>query len=109
MTESTNTVNPYQKEKNKEEMKKQLIAFALMIVFTLISFGAVATGAIESMFIMPTILRIAIVQVGLQFYYFMHVKDEGHEMRAVMSYGGVWVVLLIMAAVLLITGSEAVK
>src|SRR5699024_9900732 len=103
MTENTNTVNPYQKEKNKEEMKKQLLSFALRIVFTLVSFGAVATGAIESMFIIPIILILAIVQVVVQFYYFMHMKDEGHEMPAVMIYGGVWVVLLIMAALLLIT------
>src|SRR5690625_7062588 len=103
MTENTNTVNPYQKEKNKEEMKKQLISFALMIVFTLISFGAVATGAIESMFIIPIIMIMAIVQVGFQFYYFMHLKDEGHEMPAVMIFGGVWCVLLILAGLGLIT------
>src|SRR5699024_713114 len=103
MTENTNTVNPYQKEKNKEEMKKQLISFALMIVFTLISFGAVSSGAFDSMYIIPIIINMAIIQVRLKFYYLMYMEDEGHEMPAVMIYGGVWVVLLIMAALLLIT------
>jgi cytochrome c oxidase subunit 4 len=104
MTENTNTnnVDSFQKRDNKEEMKRQLISFALMIGFTIIAFVAVASDAIEQMFVVPLILILAIVQVGFQFYYFMHMKDKGHEMPAAMIYGGVWAAALTIAALVLI-------
>lgn len=96
MTEDmkTNEVDLFQKQKNKDEMKKQLISFALMIVFTIISFAAVATGAIQRMFIIPLLLIMAVIQVAFQFYYFMHLKEKGHEMPTTLIYGGVWAALL---------------
>src|SRR5699024_12337963 len=84
MTENTSTnstVKAYQKKKNKDEMKKQLIAFASMIAFTLIAFGIVATESVDKMFLIPIIVIMAVVQVGFQFYYFMHMKDKGHAMQ----------------------------
>lgn len=105
MTEntSTNNVDPFHKRKNKEEMKKQLVAFALMIVFTMIAFGIVATGGIQKMFVIPIIIIMALIQVGFQFYYFMHMKEKDHEMPATMIYGGVWCALLTLAALGVIT------
>ncbi len=90
-------VNAYEQERNKEEMKKQVISFALMIVLTLISFGLVASGHLESIFAIPILLMMAIIQVGFQFYYFMHLKDKGHGMPATLIYGGVWAALLTLA------------
>lgn len=100
---STNQVDPYRKQKNKEEMKKHLISFALMIVFTIIAFVIVASGAMDKMFVVPLILIMAIVQVAFQFYYFMHLKEKDHEMPAVMIYGGVWAAFLTLASLMLIT------
>jgi cytochrome c oxidase subunit 4 len=100
---NTNSIDPFQKRKNKQEMKKQLISFALMIIFTMIAFAVVATGSIEKMYAIPIIVIMAVVQVAFQFYYFMHMKDEGHEMPATMIYGGVWCVLLVLAGLGLIT------
>lgn len=96
MTQDTNVnkVDQFQKEKNKQEMKRQVISFALMIVFTLVAFGAVATGGIQKMFIIPVLLIMALVQVAFQFYYFMHAKDAGHEIPMTLIYGGVWAALL---------------
>jgi len=104
MTENTNTnqADSFQKRKNKDEMKKQLISFALMIGFTIIAFIAVASDVMDQMFIVPLILILALVQVGFQFYYFMHLKDKGHEMPAAMIYGGVWAAFLTIAALVLI-------
>ncbi|WP_163970775.1 cytochrome c oxidase subunit IVB [Oceanobacillus halotolerans] len=99
---NSNNVNSFQKQKNKEEMKKQLITFALMIFLTLIAFGAVISEAMPSMFVVPFILFLAVVQVGFQFYYFMHMKDKGHDMPAVMIYGGIWAALLTLAGLILI-------
>ncbi|WP_164669129.1 cytochrome c oxidase subunit IVB [Virgibacillus doumboii] len=105
MAENTNSneVNPFQKQKNKEEMQKQLITFALMIIFTIIAFVIVATGAMQKMFVIPVLLILAIIQVAFQFYYFMHMKDKGHEMASFMMYGGIWAALLTLAALGVIT------
>ncbi|GAA0613285.1 cytochrome c oxidase subunit IVB [Virgibacillus siamensis] len=105
MSDSTNSnqVNPYQKEKNKEEMKKQLITFALMIAFTLIAFGIVVSGAMDKMFVIPVLIILAVTQVGFQFYYFMHLKDKDHGMPAFMIYGGVWAAVLTLAGLGVIT------
>lgn len=100
---NSNEVNPFQKQKNKEEMQKQLISFALMIAFTIIAFIIVATGMMDSMFVIPVLLILAAVQVGFQLYYFMHMKEKGHGMPALMMYGGLWAALLALAALGVIT------
>lgn|SRR5699024_3369273 len=100
---NSNKVNPFQKQKNKEEMQKQLITFALMILLTIIAFSIVATGVMSSMFTGLVLLMLALVQVGFQLYYFMHMKDKGHSMPAVMIYGGVWAAILTLAGLGVIT------
>lgn len=100
MVENTNTeenVDLYEKQQNREEMTKQMISFTLMIILTLISFGLVATGTLQKIYAIPVLLMMAIVQVGFQFYYFMHLKDKGHGMPATLIYGGVWAALLTLA------------
>ncbi|WP_217585708.1 cytochrome c oxidase subunit IVB [Lentibacillus saliphilus] len=97
--ENTNSdkIRAYQKQKNKEEMQKHLISFGLMIVLTIIAFVIVATGIMDKMFVIPVLVILAAIQVAFQFYYFMHMKDKGHEMPATMIYGGVWGALLTLA------------
>lgn len=104
MTDNTNSnnVESFQRRKSKSEMKKQLITFALMIGLTIIAFVAVAADVMDQMFIVPLILVLALVQVGFQFYYFMHLKDKDHEMPAAMIYGGVFAAALTIAALVLI-------
>ena len=99
MTENANfeKEDAYQKQLNKEEMKKQMISFSLMIILTLISFGIVATGNIEKIYAIPLLLVMAVVQVAFQFYYFMHMKDKGHGMPAALIYGGVWAAFVTLA------------
>jgi|SRR5690625_318686 len=99
MSENTNTekVDTFQKQQNKEEMKKQMISFGLMIVLTLTSFGLVASGSLSKLYAIPFLLIMAVVQVAFQFYYFMHLKDKGHGMPATLIYGGVWAALLTLA------------
>ncbi|CDQ40236.1 MULTISPECIES: cytochrome c oxidase subunit IVB [Virgibacillus] len=101
MPDNTNT-NSFQKQKNKDEMKKQLISFALMIGFTIIAFAIVAAEVMDKMFAVPLLLVLAVVQVAFQFYYFMHMKDRGHEFPAMMIYGGVWAAVLTIAALVAI-------
>lgn len=105
MTENTNSeqVNRFQKQENKEEMKRQVISFALMIIFTLIAFGIVATGNVPSLVAIPALFIMALVQVAFQFYYFMHLKEKDHEMPTVLMYGGVWGAFLVLAGLGLIS------
>ncbi|ASK63612.1 cytochrome c oxidase subunit IVB [Virgibacillus phasianinus] len=105
MTENTSSkkVDTFQKRKNKEEMKYQLITFGLMIIFTLVAFGLVVGELMPKMFVIPTILLLAIVQVAFQFYYFMHMKHSGHEMPSVMIYGGIWAAILTVTALSVLT------
>lgn len=105
MTENTtsNKINSYQKQENKDEMKKQIISFALMIIFTIIAFAAVGTGFIDTMFVLPLIFVLAVVQVIFQFFYFMHMKDKGHAEISGIMYGGFWVTFLVMLALGVIT------
>lgn len=105
MTENTNTekVDLFQKQNNKNEMKKNLISFAGMIGFTLVSFGIVASGIFGKMVAIPILFILALIQVAFQFYYFMHLKDKGHEMPMTLMYGGVWAAFLVIAGLFLIS------
>ncbi|HLQ95394.1 MAG TPA: cytochrome c oxidase subunit IVB [Pseudogracilibacillus sp.] len=93
----------FKKQKSKEEMQRQLISFGLMIVFTLIAFAIVITDSIDSMYVVPILFIMAFVQAAFQFYYFMHLKDKGHAMPALLMYGGVWCAFLTLCALMVIT------
>ncbi|GIN37662.1 MULTISPECIES: cytochrome c oxidase subunit IVB [Heyndrickxia] len=90
--EQLNSGNPrvdyeYRRRKNAEEMKYQVISFILMILLTLIAFGAVAAD-LSKWFIIPFILLLAVVQVIFQLYYFMHMSHKGHEAPQLFMYSG---------------------
>ena len=78
----------YRRKKSAEEMRYQVISFALMIFLTLISFGAVQFD-FSSWFTVPLIILLAIVQVIFQLYYFMHMSHRGHEAPSLFLYSGV--------------------
>ena|SRR5690625_493021 len=98
-----NDTDSFRRQKSKEEMQKQVIAFALMIIFTLIAFAIVATDSINRMYIIPILFLMAIVQAGFQFFYFMHLKDKDHEMPATLIYGGIWAAFLTLAGLMVIS------
>ncbi|MBO1003542.1 cytochrome c oxidase subunit IVB [Pseudogracilibacillus auburnensis] len=104
MTDNSNDqTEVFKRQKSKEEMQRQLISFGLMIVFTLIAFAIVATDTVDRIYILPILFIMAIVQAGFQFYYFMHLKDKGHEMPALLIYGGVWAAFLTLAGLMVIS------
>lgn len=103
MTENNGSkLESFQKKKQKEEMQQQLISFALMIAFTILAFVVVITG-MDKIVAIPLLIALAVVQVGFQFYYFMHMKHDGHAMPAIMIYGGVWAAVLALAGLGVIT------
>lgn len=80
----------YRRRKNREDMKHQVISFALMIFLTFVAFAAVYFEMSE-WFIIPTILLLAVIQVIFQLYYFMHMSHKGHEAVSLFLYSGVLV------------------
>ncbi|OIK09641.1 cytochrome c oxidase subunit IVB [Bacillus sp. MUM 116] len=81
----------YRRKKSKEEMKYQVVSFALMIFLTLIAFGAVLAKGFTAWFTVPFIILLAVVQVIFQLYYFMHMSHKGHEAPSLFLYSGVLV------------------
>jgi cytochrome c oxidase subunit IV len=81
----------YRKKKSADEMRHQVVSFALMIFLTLIAFAAVAIKGFSAWFIVPFILLLAVVQVIFQLYYFMHMSHKGHEAPTMFLYSGVLV------------------
>lgn len=81
----------YRRKKNAEDMKYQVISFALMIFLTLIAFFIVGYDGFSDLYKIPVILLLALVQVIFQLYYFMHMSHKGHEAPALFLYSGVLV------------------
>ncbi|PEJ60356.1 MULTISPECIES: cytochrome c oxidase subunit IVB [unclassified Bacillus (in: firmicutes)] len=85
----------YHRRKHAEEMKQQLISFALMIILTLASFAAVLyRDKMDPYFTVPFILLLAVVQLVFQLYYFMHMKNKGHSTQAFFLYSGLTVAVI---------------
>jgi cytochrome c oxidase subunit IV len=88
----------YRRKKSAEEMRHQVVSFALMIFLTLIAFAVVAIKGFSAWFIVPFILLLAIVQVIFQLYYFMHMSHKGHEAPSLFLYSGLLVGLVTVLA-----------
>ncbi|MFZ3588079.1 cytochrome c oxidase subunit IVB [Bacillus sp. DJP31] len=88
----------YRRKKNKQEMKYQVVSFALMIALTLIAFLAVGYEEFSAWFSVPFILLLAVIQVIFQLYYFMHMSHKGHEAPALFLYSGLLVGLITILA-----------
>ncbi|MDR6998038.1 cytochrome c oxidase subunit IVB [Neobacillus niacini] len=88
----------YRRKKSSEEMRYQVISFALMIFLTLLAFAAVAIKGFTTWFTVPFIILLAIVQVVFQLYYFMHMKHKGHEASSLFLYSGLLIGLLTILA-----------
>jgi cytochrome c oxidase subunit IV len=88
----------YRRKKSADEMRHQVVSFALMIFLTLIAFAAVAIKGFSAWFIVPFILLLAVVQVIFQLYYFMHMSHKGHEAPSLFLYSGLLVGLVTVLA-----------
>ncbi|MFT4416085.1 cytochrome c oxidase subunit IVB [Fredinandcohnia humi] len=102
-TTNSNSGNPkvdlaYRKRKSAEEMKFQVISFALMIFLTVIAFIAVGYKEYTAWFVVPFILLLAVVQVIFQLYYFMHMNHKGHEAPKMFLFSGVLIAAITVLA-----------
>ncbi|MEB7782210.1 cytochrome C oxidase subunit IV family protein [Mammaliicoccus sciuri] len=79
----------YRKRKSTKEMRMQVTNFAIMIFVTFVAFALVA-AELPKEFVIPVILGLAVLQVVLQFYYFMHMKAEKHGISKLFMITGVF-------------------
>lgn len=97
---SKTKLNYIRRERTKE-MRQQMVSFGLMIFLTFVAFGLVAMD-IEASFVIPIVLGMAFLQVILQFYYFMHMKDKGHEYIKLMMLTGMFFAIAFLTTFLYI-------
>ena len=81
------------RRRGRQEMRAQVIMFSLMIFLTLISFTMVIASnagvlGFSKYMVIPVLMLFAGVQVGLQLFYFMHMKEKGHGTPAMFMFTG---------------------
>ncbi|MFC4320312.1 cytochrome c oxidase subunit IVB [Litchfieldia salsa] len=102
VTNHSNSGNPkvdiaYRRRKNAEDMRHQLVTFAITLFLTLTAFLAVASD-FSGWFTVPFIILLAVVQLIFQLYYFMHMSHKGHEAPTLFLFSGVLVGLITVLA-----------
>ncbi|QUR93735.1 cytochrome C oxidase subunit IV family protein [Macrococcoides canis] len=80
----------YEKRSRTEQMRMQVTTFAIMIFLTFVAFAMVAAG-LSKEFVIPAVLLLALIQVILQFYYFMHMKHKGHGTAQLFMLTGLFI------------------
>ncbi|MFJ8066239.1 cytochrome C oxidase subunit IV family protein [Psychrobacillus sp. NPDC096426] len=91
----------YIKQKRKQDMRGQITTFAIMIFFTLIAFTTVAAG-FSKYLIAPVILLLAVVQVILQLFYFMHMSEKNHNVAMFFLFFGAFLAFIFVLTFLTI-------
>ncbi|NEU29500.1 cytochrome-c oxidase [bacterium LRH843] len=86
------------------EIRKQIVAFALCIFLTVMAFLAVGADIVPSSFAIPFILILAIIQLAIQFLFFMHLKDKNHGWAIAFIITGIFVTVPTIAALMLLIG-----
>ncbi|MCM2674852.1 cytochrome C oxidase subunit IV family protein [Alkalicoccobacillus plakortidis] len=100
----TSAMTNEEKRSHKAEIKKQIVAFALMIFLTFLAFAAVATDFVPRTLAIPFILILAVVQLALQLLFFMHMKDKDHAWVNVFMITGIFITLPTIVALMLLIG-----
>ncbi|RXK18869.1 cytochrome C oxidase subunit IV family protein [Macrococcus sp. DPC7161] len=92
----------FELRKRTEEMRMQVTTFGIMIFLTLVAFAMVAAG-LSKEFVIPAVLLLAVIQVILQFYYFMHMSHKGHGVAKLFIFSGIVVAISFIVMALYIT------
>lgn len=87
------------RRRGRREMRAQVTMFSLMIFLTLISFSMVIAFSADVVgftkyLVIPVLMLFAAVQVGLQLFYFMHMKEKGHGIPTMFMFTGALIAFL---------------
>ena len=85
----------YERQRRADQMKMQVVTFALMIFLTRIAFIAVNAG-FSPYYVTPIILLFAGIQVVLQLYYFMHMNEKNMGLISFFMWSGMFITFITM-------------
>lgn len=95
-----------EKHNRKNATNRLLWSFGLMIALTCIAFVAVASAASEdpvipATFVVPFIILLAVIQVVVQLFIFMHLEERGSQYFIYFIFTGVFVAVITVIALML--------
>ncbi|SFS63289.1 cytochrome C oxidase subunit IV family protein [Marininema halotolerans] len=79
---------------------KYVFPFVWMLLMTAASFVLVSTGFVPLKWLIPMIILLAIGQVLVQLFTFMHLEDKGTRMFIIFTAGGAVVAITCILAML---------
>ena len=83
-----------------EGPRNHLLAFAMSLVLTFLAFVAVANPNLSAITKNALLVLMAIVQVIVQLFFWMHLKDRGHTFPIIFMAFGIFVMItLVITAV----------
>ncbi|TCI23307.1 MULTISPECIES: cytochrome C oxidase subunit IV family protein [Exiguobacterium] len=102
MNESHKQLELEVKAESRREYQLQLISFAMMILLTFVAFGAVYAELMPVWAAGGFLIILAIIQVFLQLYIFMHMNNRGNTWIVGMMWLGIFVAIITVAALRLL-------
>jgi cytochrome o ubiquinol oxidase subunit IV len=82
--------------KNRPSIKTYTIGFVLSVVLTLFAFAIVVSDGFPYWAIVFVILSLAVVQLFVQLYFFLHIKDEGKPKLKMHTFISALIVVIIV-------------
>lgn len=92
----------FDRQVRTHEMRRQVTTFAVMIFLTFIAFAIVAAGLSKD-FVIPVLLLLGLIQVILQFFYFMHMNQKGHGVAKIFMLSGIFLAASFIVMALYLT------
>lgn len=76
--------------------KSYVVGFALSVILTLLAFAFVVFGGETYWLIVLAILSLAVVQLFVQLYFFLHLNDEGRPRIKLQTFISAAVVVIVV-------------
>ncbi|PTM56439.1 cytochrome C oxidase subunit IV family protein [Desmospora activa] len=87
-----------------EGVGKHIVSFAAMILLTAVAFVLVSYEMMAPSMLIPVIVGLALVQVFLQLFTFMHLDIKKHRMTVLFMMTGLFIGILCAVALWLLEG-----
>ncbi|MCS1352758.1 cytochrome C oxidase subunit IV family protein [Mechercharimyces sp. CAU 1602] len=84
------------------EEKKQILSFAIMILLTVVAFAIVMLEIVPAALIIPIILFLAVIQVFLQLFTFMHLNQKGSAAAIIFISTGMFVAIISAVGIMIL-------
>lgn len=84
-----------------ESARKHVLSFASMILFTAIAFLLVATSLFDATTTVWIITILAVIQVVLQLFTFMHLDQKGQQIPIIFMAIGIFIALMTVIGIIL--------